>query len=59
MVEIKKDEYQILRDITIGHRPLVEEPLTKDDWAEVYHAFKAFQYHLRLIVLRARKRKVP
>ena len=40
----------------LGYMPLAKEPLTKEDWAEVHRAYMAFQHHLKLIVLEARKR---
>lgn len=42
--------------LVIGHRQLAKEPLTEDDWAEVHRAYLAFQHHVRLIVIQARKR---
>ena len=46
-----------LGNLALGHRPLVNEPLSVDDWREVYDALRAFQHHMRLIVFRARERK--
>jgi hypothetical protein len=45
-----------LGDLTLGHRPLVSEPLAKEDWQQVYDSLRAFQFQLRLIVKRARQR---
>jgi hypothetical protein len=47
-----------LGDITMHHRKLSEEPLSKEDWAEVYRATLAYQFHLQIITARARARKV-
>lgn len=44
--------------VALGHNPLVNEPLTEQDWEEIWRAYVAFQHHLRLIVLKARKRQV-
>lgn len=43
-------------NLCIGHMPLAKEPLTEEDWAEVRRTYMAFQHHLKLIVLEARKR---
>jgi hypothetical protein len=45
-----------LGDITMHHRKLQDEPLSAEDWAEVYRATLAYQFHLSLIVARARAR---
>ena len=45
-----------LNNLRLGHNPLVDEPLTEDDWDEVWRAYVSFQHHLRMIVLKARKR---
>jgi hypothetical protein len=37
-------------------RPLINEPLTKDDWAAVYIAYQGFQAQIKLIVARAQER---
>lgn len=39
-----------------AYRPLVNEPLTAEDWGEVYRAMLAFRTQVRLIVVRARQR---
>lgn len=39
----------------MGHRPLADEPLTAEQWGEVYRAYLAFQAHVRFIVLEARR----
>ena len=41
----------------LGKRELRREPLTTDDWEEVYRCYLTFQHHLKLIVLKARARK--
>ena len=41
----------------LGKRELRREPLTIDDWEEVYRCYLTFQHHLKLIVLQARARK--
>lgn len=38
------------------YRPLAKEPLTAEDWGEVYRAYRAFITQVRLIVVRARQR---
>ncbi len=43
-------------ELCLGKRPLSKEPLTKEDWAEVRRAYLAFQHHMKLIVMEARKR---
>jgi hypothetical protein len=43
-------------NLCMGHKRLAEEPLTEEDWAEVLRTYLAFQHHLKLIVLNARKR---
>jgi hypothetical protein len=43
-------------EITLSHRPLSQEPLTVSDWEEVYRATLAYQHHLKLIAMNARKR---
>ena len=42
---------------SIASRPLVAEPLTADDWQQVYEAQRAFIVLVRMIVVRARKRE--
>jgi hypothetical protein len=41
---------------SIASRPLVAEPLTADDWQQVYEAQRAFIVQVRMIVARARRR---
>ena len=41
---------------SVASRPLVNEPLTADDWAEVHRAHRAFIMHVRMIVSQARLR---
>jgi hypothetical protein len=43
-------------NLCLGHMPLAKEHLTEEDWAEVRRAYMAFQHHIKLIVLEARKR---
>jgi hypothetical protein len=43
-------------NLCIGHKPLAKEPLTEEDWGEVLRGYLAFQHHLKLLVLNARKR---
>lgn len=42
---------------SVAHRPLVNEPLTAEDWEAVYVAQKAFIQQVRMIVVRARQRR--
>ena len=60
-MERTKHKLDISRELSIGnlclgHMPLAKEPLTEEDWAEVRRAYMAFQHHLKLIVLEARKK---
>lgn len=41
----------------LGRRNLCREPLTVEDWRQVNDALMAFQFQLKLIVARARKRQ--
>lgn len=41
----------------LGRRPLINEPLDKDDWAEVYVLYRGFQDSMRRIVMRAKRRE--
>lgn len=43
-------------NLCIANKPLAKEPLTEEDWAEVLRTYLAFQHHLKLLVLNARKR---
>ena len=45
-----------LGDLTLHHDKLADEPLSKEDWAEVYRTTLAYQFHLRMIVAHARAR---
>jgi hypothetical protein len=44
-------------NLALGHRWLVNEPLNKEDWAEVHRATLAYQHQIKLIVLNARMRE--
>ncbi len=44
-------------NLCMGRMPLAKEPLNEEDWAEVLRTYLAFQHHLKLIVLNARKRQ--
>jgi len=46
-----------LNNIRLGHMPLIDEPLTDEDWGEVWRAYVAFQHQLRMIVLKVRQRE--
>ncbi len=41
-------------DLTLHHRKIKDEPLSKEDWHDVYVATQAYQFQLTLIVARAR-----
>lgn len=61
--EIKPLKIDTTRELGIGnlccgHMKLAKEPLTEEDWAEVLRTYLAFQHHLKLVVLNARKRHV-
>ena len=55
-LKLKTDRELGIGNLCLGHKPLSIEPLTEEDWAEVRRAYMAFQHHLKLIVLEARKR---
>ena len=42
----------------LRNRPLANEPLSKEDWMEVYHLYVGFQNAVEAIVRRARRRAV-
>ena len=46
----------VMGDLTIGHRKISREHLTVDDWRQVYYAYLAFQYQIKLIVATVRAR---
>ncbi len=45
--------------IHVGRRPLINEPLTADDWRCVWLACQGFYTQIHLIVDTARKRAAP
>lgn len=55
----KTDIEDLLREspYSMPHRPLVNEPLTVDDWQQVHDAHRAFIVLCRMIVVRARARQ--
>jgi len=46
-----------LGDVTLHHRKIKDEPLSKEDWHQVYVATMAYQFQLTLIVANARARE--
>ena len=58
-LKLKTDRELGIGNLCLGHMPLAKEPLTEEDWAEVRRAYMAFQHHLKLIVLEARKKLEP
>lgn len=41
----------------LHNRPLVREPLSAEDWREVYYLYVGFQNAVAAVVARARRRK--
>lgn len=41
----------------LGRMPLISEPLTVEDWAEVYVLYRGFQDSMKRIARRARRRE--